>query len=414
MKRLSFMLVAGEPSGDALAAELVRALREELAVFQSRPTSDPQPLFASLEPRFFGAGGPVLASAGVEIVEDMSPHSVFGLTDVAKKLGHFWRLRNRLKALAVERQPDVVICVDFSGFNRRLARAIKDHVRAGRGTFRDWSPRLVQFVSPQVWASRPGRAPAMARDLDLLLSIFPFEPAWYAEHAPQLRVEFVGHPILDRYTGRRLREEETAPAGQAVPAAPLIALLPGSRVKELNRHLPVMIEAARIIERERPARWRMVLPGEELAQAAKARLPSGLPIEVQVGGLAEVLSRAGLAIASSGTVTMECAFFGVPTVVLYKVSRPEFEVARRIVHVRHIGMPNLLAGEAVFPEFIQQQATPANLAAAALELLNDTVRREHIHRRLAEVIASLGRPGAARRAARAVIGLLAAGARQVR
>ena len=396
------MVVAGEASGDILAAELARALRGELALFQSRPTQDLQPLFASLEPEFFGAGGPRMAAAGVKLEVDMTAHAAFGLLDVFKNLGRFVRLRDQLKALAVARQPDVIICVDYSGFNRRFARAVKDQVRACRGTFNDWNPRIVQFVSPQVWASRPGRAKAMAKDFDLVLSIFPFEKAWYAERVPQLRVEFVGHPLLDRYPGAHVCATAKVP-GDALLS---VVLLPGSRVKELKHHLPIITKAARKIDQAHPVTWSMVLPDEALAQTARPLLPSQPRIELQVGGLDTALARADLAIASSGTVTMECALFGVPTVVFYKVFALEFEVARRMVRVQHIAMPNLLAGETVFPEFVQYQATAANLAGAALEFLKSPERRHQTQARLARVMDTLGGPGAAARAARAVVNLL--------
>ncbi len=441
MKRLKFMVIAGEASGDTLAAELVRALREELANFQSRSTEDVQPLFASLEPEFFGAGGAKLAAEGVKLEVDMTAHAVFGLLDVVRNLGRLVRLRDQLKDLAIARQPDVILCVDYSGFNLRLARAVKEHVRAGRGTFNDWNPRIVQFVSPQVWASRPGRAQAMARDLDLVLSIFPFEKAWYAERVPQLRVEFVGHPLLDRYPGAARQSRGAglqtcciagvpvgskpgtgAPAGLETrdtagsevrattnapgKAPPSVILLPGSRAKELKRHLPILLQAARKIEEVHPATWRMVLPGEELARSARPMLPAQPRIALQVGGLDTALAQADLALASSGTVTMECAFFGVPTVVLYKVSPLEYQVARRMLQVKHIAMPNLLAGEMVFPEFVQHEATPANLARAALEFLDQPERRTQVRAQLDRVIASLGGPGAATRAACAIVKLL--------
>lgn len=407
MKRLSCMVLAGEASGDTLAAELVSALREELARFQSRPTEDRQPLWTGLAPVFFGAGGPRMAAAGVELAVDMTAHSVFGVIEVLKNYFQFRQLMSRLVRLALERQPDVIICVDFSGFNRRFARRVKDHVRAEAGTFNDWNPKIVQFVSPQVWASRPGRALAMARDFDLLLSIFPFEKAWYAKHAPELRVEFVGHPILDRYAkaeGKRPKAE-TGEAPSSIlssPSSPQVLLLPGSRVKELKRHLPVMVEAAKKILARQPVALRMVLPHERLADTARDLVASLPQIQTQVGGLAGALAQADLAIASSGTVTMECACFGVPTVVLYKLSWPEFQIARRIVNVTHIAMPNLLAGETVFPEFIQQDATPDHLAEAALAFLRDEPRCRQVRARLKEVMASLGGSGASARAAAAV------------
>ena len=197
MKPKTFMLIAGEASGDLLAAALVPALRAELAGVQSAPTTDYQPLQASLEPRFFGAGGPQMAAAGVELAFDMTEHSVIGLTEVLKNGLKFRRLFHQLRRLALERQPDAIVCVDFGGFNRRFARAIKQQVRSRLDWFHPWDPKVIQYVSPQVWASREGRAHQIARDYDLLLSIFPFEQDWYAKRVPQLPVEFVGHPMLD-------------------------------------------------------------------------------------------------------------------------------------------------------------------------------------------------------------------------
>ena len=390
-----FMIVAGEPSGDLLAADLVRALREEL------PASDHdgaagQPLRASLEPRFFGAGGSAMAAAGVELLFDLTQHAVVGLSDALRKILTFRQLLLTLVRAAAERQPQGIICVDYSGFNLRLAATIRRHVRRHSGTFRNWDPKIVQFVSPQVWASRPGRARRLARNVDLLLSIFPFEKDWYAQRVPELMVEFVGHPIIDRYANFREGEPSRDPGR-------LVVFLPGSRIGELRRHVAVMGKAARLIGKANKA---MVLSNSELADVAKSFLPSGSDIQVQVGGLPELLSRADLAIAATGTVTMECAYFGVPTVAMYKTSRLTYEIGKRIVQVKYLSMPNLLAGEAVFPEFVQDAATPENLARAANELLANDARRDEIRAKLPRVIAGLGSRGASRRAARAITSLL--------
>ena len=398
------MLIAGEASGDVLAAELVRALRAELAEIESIPTADYQPLHASLEARFFGAGGPRMAAAGVDLAFDMTAHSVIGLSEALKHYLKFRRLFYQLFRLALERQPDAIICVDFSGFNRRFAHAIRQYTRGRNDWFHDWNPRIIQYVSPQVWASREGRAYQMARDYDAVLSIFPFEKQWYAKRVPQLRVEFVGHPIAERYgEGRAVRGE-----GRGATGAPMLLLLPGSRTSELARHLPVMIGALASIRAQLPnLRVRMILPNENLAQQAKAL---GLPVdlEVQVGGLPESLAEADVAIASTGTVTTECAYFGVPTVALYKTSWSTYQIARRIVKVKYLAMPNLLANEEVFPEFIQGAASPENIARATLELLRDEGRRARVKSKLAEVVASLGGPGAMRRAARVIVETLKA------
>jgi lipid-A-disaccharide synthase len=399
MKPLSIMVIAGEPSGDALAAELVNALRADLLAALPAAQEDRQPLQTPLEPRFFGAGGPRMAAAGVDLALDMTSHSVIGFSDVLRNLLKFRRIFLQLEKLALERLPDAVICVDFSGFNRRFGAAIRR--RAGRAGdwFHPWTPKLIQFVSPQVWASRPGRAQSMERDFDLLLSIFPFEKAWYAQHAPGLRVEFVGHPMLDRYAGLPRLPEARDPARE-------LLLLPGSRTAELTRHLPPMLGAVELIRRRLPAlRFRMVLPSEDLvALARRYSLPEA--IQLQVGNLPGAMAEADAALASTGTVTMECAFFGVPTVALYKTSWSTYEIGKRVVNVQYLSMPNLLANAPIMPEFVQHAATADQLARAALELLQSRELREEKRGQLAAVIRSLGRPGAIPRAARLIRGLV--------
>jgi len=405
VKPKSFMLIAGEASGDVLAAELVRALRQEFAEAEAIPTPDYQPLHARLEPRFFGAGGPRMAAEGMDLAFDMTEHSVIGLTEVLKHYLKFRRLFNQLFELALQRQPDAIICVDFSGFNRRFAHAVRQYARAHAGWFHDWDPKLIQYVSPQVWASRERRVFQMARDYDLVLSIFPFEQAWYAKRVPQLPIEFVGHPIVDRYAERpRAKTEERRTQNTSN-----LLLLPGSRASELARHLPVMLAAFELIRAKTPdLRARMVLPNANLLKQAKALgLPAGL--EAQIGGLPEALAVTDVAIASTGTVTTECAYFGVPTVALYKISWSTWQIAKRIVKVKYAAMPNLLANEEVFPEFIQSAATSDNITRATVDLLRDAPRRAKVKARLAEIIASLGDPGAPRRAAKVIISRLKAG-----
>ena len=191
--------------------------------------------------------------------------------------------------------------------------------------------------------------------------------------------------------------------GRADKVAPMVLLLPGSRAGELTRHLPVMLGALALIRAKVVGlRARMVLPNDTLAQQAKAH---GLPgsLDVRVGGLPAALAEADVAIASTGTVTTECAYFGVPTVALYKTSWSKWQIAKRLVKVKYGAMPNLLANEEVIPEFIQDRATVDNIAGAALEFLRDEGRRARVKARLGQVVASLGAPGAARRAAKAVM-----------
>lgn len=375
----SFMLIAGEASGDLLASELVSALKNQ-----------------SPSAVFFGAGGPRMAAVGVDLAFDLTQHAVIGISDVLRKYFKFKQLFDQLLALAIERKPDAVIGIDYGGFNLRFGQAVKAWVR--RNPAAGWNPKIIQFVSPQVWASRAGRARKLEANYDLLLSIFPFEKAWYAQRAPKLRVDFVGHPMLDR-------EQPPARAPKPASAARQVLLLPGSRKSELQRHLPVMLETwRRIQEKLSPVQARLVVPNDRLAYLA---LGLGTPptVEIQIGNLPAALAQADVAIASTGTVTMECAYFRVPTVTLYITSWLTYEIGRRIVTVKSLTMPNLLAGEEIMPEFIQHHAIAWNIAHETLRLLQDEKRREQIKDRLSQVVSTLGEPGATRRAAQAVLSL---------
>lgn len=366
------MLIAGEASGDLLAAELVSALRQK-----------------SPDAKFFGAGGPRMAAAGVELAFDMTRHAVVGFTDVLKNYLKFRNLFGQLRALAIKRKPDAIIGVDYGGFNLRFGHSIKEFIRDDNSS---WDPKIIQFVSPQVWASRPRRANLLAADYDLLLSIFPFEKEWYAKRVPTLQVEFIGHPMLDRIRKVHSNTKNSVPN---------ILLLPGSRKSELQRHLPVLLAALTLVRNKLPdAKAKMVLPNETLAELAKAL---GANVEIQIGNLPDALAQTDVAIASTGTVTMECAFFGVPTVTLYKTSWLTYEIGKRLVTVKSLTMPNLMAGEEVYPEFIQDDAVPENISQAALALLQNEARRQKIQSQLLKIISSLGEPGATDRAATAIL-----------
>ena len=381
------MVVAGDPSGDANAADLVRALAQAVPNAQ-----------------FIGAGGPGMAEAGVRLEFNLTEDAAIGPVDAIKKLGSFWRRCRHLANLANERQPELVILVDFYTFNQRLARGIKEFVRARAGAGSSWVPKIVQYTSPQVWASRPGRAEELARNVDLLLCLFPFEKDWYARRGTPLRVEFVGHPLFDRHAAA---QAVSADANRPAEEIPTIVLLPGSRTGELKRHLPVMLAAAHEIEAARAVRFKLVAADERLADYLRTFQVAGAPkVEIQTGRLADALSTATLAIASTGTVTMECAYFGVPTVAMYKTSFLFHLLARSLVTVKYLAMPNLLADEPLFPEFIQRRATAENLAKAALDLLADAPRRSAIRAKLQRVIESFGGPGSSRRAAAIILQLM--------
>ena len=384
MSPIRFMIVAGEPSGDLLAAELVSALHEEL-----QPLGEPAPVF-------FGAGGPRMADAGVDLAFDFTQDAVVGLSDALRKYATFRRRMRHLLALAADRKPHAILCVDFSGFNLRFADRIRSIIREDPERFQNWSPRIVQYVSPQVWASRPKRASRLERDYDLLLSIFSFEKEWYAKRAPRLQIAFVGHPIVDRYAHFERPERGSD--------RPLTVLLPGSRIGELRRHIPIMAEAAKLLAGLTEVR--MILPNAGLAELANTLLGSTGSLRVQVAGLPDTLACADIAVAATGTVTLECAYFGVPTVAMYKTSWSTYQIGKRLITVKYLSMPNLLANEAVFPEFIQGQATPRAIAQAVADLLRSPEQQAGIKNKLKDVVRQLGEPGAARRAARAVVSLL--------
>lgn len=383
MPEIHAFLIAGEPSGDQLAAELVREWRR-----------------LAPDTRFTGAGGPAMAEAGVTLSLDLTAHSVIGLWEVIRRYATFRRLFHQLLDQCVAARPDIVVGIDYGGFNLRFAAQLRARAAGTR-----WNPRIVQFVSPQVWASRPGRARKMEQTHDLLLSILPFEKAWYAQNAPTLPVEFVGHPIVDRHAGHPTDPIPTDP--------PQLLLLPGSRTGELQRHLPVLLQATQMIGRIGPIspipriHPRLILPHERLVPLARelGAGRNGAP-EPEVAGLPEALRRATLALASTGTVTLECAWFGVPTIALYRTSWLTYEIGRRVITVKYLAMPNLLADAPVMPEFVQGKATAEALANQSMDWLGSPEKLHEIRQRLRQATNQLGTPGAAGRAAQHVLNLL--------
>src|SRR5271170_6711417 len=371
-RSLIILMVAGEASGDAHGAELIHALKEK------------QP-----RARIIGVGGPRMASAGQEQLLDLSAHAVLGLTEVLKQYFKFRKFRDQVLDLAKRERPDAVVLIDCSGFNLRLTPRLR---RDLPGT------RIIYYISPQVWASRAGRVKAMQRDIDLLLAILPFEKAWFAKAAPKFNVRWVGHPVLDR-----MRMAEVAE-----PNPNFVALLPGSRKTEVEKHLPILWEAAIIMGRNMPGlKFILLSPNEAIQKYSLqmlAKLPApNFPFEYNVGYAISHLSRCSLAIVASGTASLECALVGIPQIVVYRVHPLTYAVGRRLVKVKHLSLINVMANEAIVPEFIQKDLEPAGVAQEALELLGNPQRRETMKRRVAEIVATLGEPGASKRAAEAIL-----------
>jgi lipid-A-disaccharide synthase len=366
------LMVAGEPSGDAHGAELIQALKER----------NPQV-------RVIGVGGPRMAAAGQEQLLDLSSHAVLGLAEVIKQYFKFRRFRDQILELARQERPDAVVLIDCSGFNLRLTPRLRSDLP---GT------RIIYYISPQVWASRAGRVKAMQRDIDLLLSILPFEKEWYAKAAPKFNVRWVGHPVLDR-----MRMVETVE-----PKPNFVALLPGSRKTEVEKHLPILWESAIIMARNMPGLKFILLSPNETIQKHSLQMLAKLPapnftFEYNVGYAISHLSRCSLALVASGTASLECALVGIPQIVVYRVHPLTYAVGKRVVTVKFLSIVNVMAGEKVVPEFLQDELEPSAVAQEALDLLNNPRRRDAIKRRVAEIISTLGEPGASKRAAEAIL-----------
>ncbi|MEE2942187.1 MAG: lipid-A-disaccharide synthase [Verrucomicrobiota bacterium] len=387
----TILMIAGEASGDTLGAELIESIRQ-------------QPKGENIN--FIGAGGPKMEAAALRSEFDLSEHAVVGIWEVLKNYFKFRRLFRQLFELATRREPDAIVLIDYPGFNLRFAKAIRRYNTHGDGAFGGWQPKIVCYVSPQLWAWKEGRIKQIAKDIDLMLSIFPFEKDWYAERVPAFSVKFVGHPLVDRYPLTKQDKKNLPLNPDLFTEQPTVLLLPGSRRREIQKHLPVMLDAAKIVSKKIKIRLSMVLPSNEMLVLAKQHISTDTEINLKVGGLAKALDQASLAIASSGTITMECAWFQVPTVVLYKTSPMTHLLAKALLKVPYLAMPNLLAAEELFPEFIQSNANAGNLAKASIRLLMDKSERARILNGLDRVANQLGQPGAVNRAAQAVLGAL--------
>jgi lipid-A-disaccharide synthase len=381
-KSLRFMIVAGEASGDAHAAALVRALRE----------SEPQTQF-----EFFGATGAQMRSAGVDSVVRSDALSILGLWEIARALPKFWRAFRELKRAATDRKPNAVILVDWPDFNLRLARWL--HRRGFR---------VIYYVSPQLWAWRSHRASAVRRDVDLLLSILPFEKDWYAERG-MTHVEYVGHPLAGEVRAG-YDADEFCRRHNLDPSRPIIALLPGSRHKELVRILPPMLDAAGfILEKRNEAQFVLVLAPSLDSDEAKEIIESAKPnqdlkdsLRVVHHEMREALGAADAAAVASGTATLEAALLKTPLVIVYKESFLNWHILGSLITAEHYGLVNLIAQRRLATELIQNDLTGESLGRELLALL-DPARNTAMRAELSHVAERVGAGGASIRAARAIL-----------
>ena len=373
---MNLYFVGGEASGDNHGAALMQALRRL------------QP-----EVHFLGRGGPLMQQiAGGEFANWIDEAGVVGLWEVVKHYPYFRReFRTTLEEIAATK-PDAVVLIDYPGFNLRLARALRR---------RSLGEKIIYYISPQVWAWNRGRIPKMAKWLDLMLCIFPFEAELYQQSG--LRTIFVGHPMIENLEAKRI---------DALRASTLVAVFPGSRAREVRKLLPIFIEVMRELHAQRPdLHFEIAAASETLATAIRHALqPVGSSlgkVEVVVGQAADTMQRGAVGVVASGTATLEAAFFRLPFVLVYKVAGPTYLAGRMLIRVKHLGMPNVLADREIVPEFIQGNARPGAIATELLRLLDDPVRRTQMIADFDTVIAKLGQGGANETAARAILDALA-------
>ena len=341
--------------------------------------------------RVSGIGGDELGAAGVEILHHVRDMAVMGLAEVIRRYGYFKRVFDEMVRVAESRRPDAVLLVDYPGFNLRFARAMHE-----RGI------KVLYYVCPQVWAWHRSRVPRMAQIIDRLMVIFPFEVEVFS--GTGLRVDFVGHPLVDEAKKAQAEPIQALPWG----GSPKVALLPGSRRQEIYRILLPMLGAAAEIERKNPhARFLLAAASPEMADACRALLATASQkpshIEIMTGATRQILRQASAAMVASGTATVEAALMGCPMIVVYKTAPLTYFFGRMLVRVPHLGMVNLIAGRELCPEFIQHAATPRAMADALRPLLSETEQRNIMVRGLREVTDKLGGGGAAARAASIIL-----------
>src|SRR5436309_1431779 len=376
MSSKTIYFVAGEASADNHGAALMRALRN-----------------AGVDLRFIGRGGPQMkAVAGAGLQNWIDKSGVLGLWEVIKRYGYFRRQFHETLHEIETSKPNAVVLIDYPGFNLRLARALRKR-----------SPRqkIIYYISPQVWAWNRGRIKKMARHLDLMLCIFPFEADLYNESG--LHAVFVGHPMIERLEAERIDTERDPN---------LVGLFPGSRLREVRKILPVLIATANLLKRHKPTlRFEVAAASAELAaemdkmleQPRKISGQDRQMIQIKIGETAAIMQRAFVGIVASGSATLEAAYLRLPFVLIYKVAWPTYLAARLVVNVKYLGMPNVLADKEVVPEFIQHRATPDGIVKAVRRLMEDADARDRMLSEFDTIVGKLGEDRASDQAARAII-----------
>lgn len=376
MGQKHIFIICGEPSGDLHAANLAKEILK----------IDPQV-------KISGVGGQLLREAGARLYCDISELAVIGLFDVLKKLPRFFSLKKMiLEKIRLER-PAAIILVDFSGFNLRLAKAINKQIK------------VIYYVSPQLWASRPGRIGSIKNSVDKMIVFFRFEEKLYREHS--VDVSFVGHPLLDIVAPTMDKDRFLRNYG-LVLGKTTIALLPGSRKQEIRNILPVMLKSARIIKDSLGNTQFLIAKPVHLENDIflDCIRDAGIEAKIIEDKTYDCLSVSDFALVASGTATLETAIIGIPFFIIYKMNLLNYLLYRPQVRIPFIGIVNIIAQKKIVPEYIQFNADPREIAQAAIRLLSDREAAEEIRRQLSLVKGSLGEKGAGNRAAKIVLDYL--------
>lgn len=369
---MKLCVIAGEASGDIHASEVVHELR-------------------ALEPHLtaFGFGGDHLRDEGVEIIHDIRELAVVGLFNVIRHLPMFKRVFNDIVARIGAERPDAVLLVDFPDFNLRLAKRCKE-----------MGVRVVYYISPQVWAWRRKRVHQIARTVDQMIVIFPFEEEFYREHG--VPVAYVGHPLVEQLAG--IRRTRPVPPPQQLR----IALLPGSRRMEIEALLPPMLDAIAELRRDHTVDAFIVkAPPIDRAQIDRIVASRGVPVDVVTDRGREAVAGADVSLCSSGTATLESAVTGVPVIVMYRLGRMTYALAKRLVRIPHFSLVNIVAGKRIVPELIQDEVNGKTIASTARAMIEPSAYAATVAE-LEEVRRRLGEPGTAARAAAIIARLVRA------
>ncbi len=364
------VVVAGEASGDQHAADMVQELRRLNPVI-----------------KFSGMGGKAMRQAGVELIVDSTDLAVVGVVEVLARYGQIRRALNQLKAHLEKTKPQLIVLVDYVEFNLRLAKSAKA-----------MGIKVLFYVSPQVWAWRPHRIQKIGAVIDAMAVLFPFEVDVYKRSG--IAVRYVGNPVVDQVKVSQSKGQLRDMLGLNVQQ-PVLGLFPGSRHSEIRRHWPVMVQACAQIMRELPQVQLVagVAAGVNVQTQLAPLVPKELEIKFVEGKSHEVMAASDAVLISSGTATLEAGMLQVPMAILYRVSPLSYAILKRFILVPDIGLVNIVAGSRIAQEFVQDQATPANLSAECLRLLTDTGYRERMHQALGVIKEKLGQGGGSRRVA---------------